>query len=102
MVIVRENVDIGPHVVHNHREPLEQGIYGLTREMSEVILLSPVSRIQPCLNVRIPSMSILQLQPIPTRKTLCLKPIEFRLTQSTLQVVDCLVVGIEHVPRYWS
>jgi hypothetical protein len=27
MVIVRENVDIGPHVVHIHREPLEQGIY---------------------------------------------------------------------------
>jgi hypothetical protein len=26
-------------------------------------------------------------------------PIEFRLTQSTKQVVDRLVVGVEHVPR---
>jgi hypothetical protein len=29
-------------------------------------------------------------------------PIEFRLTQSTKQVVDRLVVGVEHVPRSWS
>jgi hypothetical protein len=28
-------------------------------------------------------------------------PIEFRLTKSTKQVVDCLVVGVEHVPRSW-
>jgi hypothetical protein len=39
MVIVREDVDIGPHVVHNHCEPLEQGINRLTREMSEVLIL---------------------------------------------------------------
>jgi hypothetical protein len=64
MAIVRENVDIGPHVVHNS-ELLEQGIYRLTGEMSEIIILSPVSRIQPCLNIRITSMSILQLQPNP-------------------------------------
>jgi hypothetical protein len=62
-VIVRENVNIGTHVVHNHREPLEQGIYGLTRKMSEVLVLSPIGRIQLCLNISIPSMSILQLQP---------------------------------------
>jgi hypothetical protein len=42
MIIVREHVHIGPHVVHNHREPLKQGIDGLTREMSEVLVLSPV------------------------------------------------------------
>jgi hypothetical protein len=32
----------------------------------------------------------------------CVDPIEFRLTQSTKQVVDRLVVGVEHVPRSWS
>jgi hypothetical protein len=102
MVIVRENVDIGHHVVHNHREPLEQGIYRLTGETSEILVLSPVSRIQLCLNIRIPSMSILQLQPNPGCQILRLNPIEFVLTQRTAQVVDYLVVGIEHVPRSWS
>jgi hypothetical protein len=29
-------------------------------------------------------------------------PIEFRLTQSTKQVFDHLVVGVEHVSRSWS
>jgi hypothetical protein len=29
-------------------------------------------------------------------------PIELRLTQSTKQVVDRLIVGIESVPRSWS
>jgi hypothetical protein len=29
-------------------------------------------------------------------------PIEFGLTQSMKQVVDRLIVGIEHVPRSWS
>jgi hypothetical protein len=29
-------------------------------------------------------------------------PIEFRLTQSTKHVVNCLIVGVEHVPRSWS
>jgi hypothetical protein len=28
--------------------------------------------------------------------------IEFGLTQSTKQVVDRLVVGVEHVPQSWS
>jgi hypothetical protein len=42
MIIVREHIHIGPHVVHNHREPLKQGIDGLTGEMSEVFVLSPV------------------------------------------------------------
>jgi hypothetical protein len=30
MIIVQEHVHIGPHVVHYHHEPLEQGINGLT------------------------------------------------------------------------
>jgi hypothetical protein len=98
MVIVRENVDIRPHVVHNHREPLEQGIYRLTGEMSEMLVLSSVHRIQLCLNIRITSMSILQLQPNPARQIVCLNPIEFGLTQITVQVVEHLVVGVEHVP----
>jgi hypothetical protein len=42
MIIVREHVHTSPHVVHNHREPLKQGIDGLNREMSEVLILSPV------------------------------------------------------------
>jgi hypothetical protein len=29
-------------------------------------------------------------------------PIELRLTQSTKQVVDHLIVGVEFVPRSWS
>jgi hypothetical protein len=29
-------------------------------------------------------------------------PIELRLTQSTKQVVDCLIVGVESVPQSWS
>jgi hypothetical protein len=36
MIIVREHDHINPHVVHNHSEPLEHGIYGLTRDMREV------------------------------------------------------------------
>jgi hypothetical protein len=59
MVIVREIINVGPHVVHNHRESLEQGIYRLTGEMSEILVLSLVSRIQPCLDIHIPSISIL-------------------------------------------
>jgi hypothetical protein len=30
MIIVWEHVYIGPHVVHHNREPLKQGIDGLT------------------------------------------------------------------------
>jgi hypothetical protein len=29
-------------------------------------------------------------------------PIELRLTQSTKQVVDRLIIGVEHVPQSWS
>jgi hypothetical protein len=46
MIIVREHVHIGPHVVHHNRKPLEQGIDGLTGEMSEVLVLSLESRIR--------------------------------------------------------
>jgi hypothetical protein len=55
MIIVWEHVYIGPHVVHHNRERLKQGIYGLTREMSEVLILSLVSRIHPSLNLGIPT-----------------------------------------------
>jgi hypothetical protein len=41
MVIIRENGRISPHVVHDHGETLKLGIYGLTGEMSEVLVLSP-------------------------------------------------------------
>jgi hypothetical protein len=44
MVIIQEHDHISPHVVHDHRETLKHGIYGLTKEMSEVLILSPVGR----------------------------------------------------------
>jgi hypothetical protein len=45
MIIVREHVHIGPHVVDHNREPLKQGVDRLTGEMSEVLVLSLVGRI---------------------------------------------------------
>jgi hypothetical protein len=102
MIIVREHVHIGPHVVHNHREPLKQGVDGLAGELSEVLVLSPISRIHPSLNLGIPNMSFIQHRPNSISQVLSVHPIEFRLTQSTKKVVDRLVVGIKHVPRYWS
>jgi hypothetical protein len=98
MIIVRECIHISSHIVHNHSEPLEHGVYGLIREMSEVLILSPVGHKQPSLNLSIPSVSILQLLPNPTSQVLCLNSIEFRLTQNTKKVVDRLVVGIMHIP----
>jgi hypothetical protein len=47
-------------------------------------------------------MSLLQHQLVSTSQVLGVHPIELRLTQSTKQVVDRLVVGVEHVPRSWS
>jgi hypothetical protein len=67
MVIIQEHGHINPHVVHDHREMLKHGIYGLTGEMSEVLVLSPVGRKEPSLNLSIPAMSILQLLPNPAR-----------------------------------
>jgi hypothetical protein len=102
MIIVREHVHIGPHVVHNHREPLKQDIDGLAGEMSEVLVRSLVSCIHLSLNLGIPNMSFLQHRLDSTSQALRVHPIEFRMTQSTKQVVDRLVVGVEHVPQSWS
>jgi hypothetical protein len=102
MIIVREHVHNGPHIVHNHREPLKQGIDGLTGDMSEVLILSLVGRIHLSLNLGIPNVSFSQHGPHSTSQALRVHPIEFRLTQSTKQVVVRLVVGVEHVPRSWS
>jgi hypothetical protein len=79
MVIIREHDHISPHVVHDHREMLKHGIYGLTGEMSEVLVLSSVGRKEPSLNLSVPGMSILQLLPNPARQVLCPNPFEFRL-----------------------
>jgi hypothetical protein len=98
MFIIWEHGHISPHVVHNHREPLKHGINLLTREMREILVLSPVGRKEPSLNLSVPGMSILQLLPNPARQVLYLNPVEFGLTQSTVQVVDRLVVCVEHVP----
>jgi hypothetical protein len=58
---------------------LKHGIYGLTGEMSEVLVLSSVGRKEPSLNLSVPGMSILQLLPNPARQVLCPNPFEFRL-----------------------
>jgi hypothetical protein len=102
MVIIREHDHISPHVVHDHRETLYHGIYGLTGEMSEVLVLSPVGREEPSLNLSVPGMSILQLLPNPTRQILFPNLFKFGFTQRTVQVVDRLVVGVEHVSRSCS
>jgi hypothetical protein len=96
MVIIREHDHISPHAVHDHRETLKHGIYGLTGEMSEVLVLSPVGHKEPSLNLSIPDMSI--LLPNLARQVFCLNPFEFGFTQRTVQVVNRLVVGIEHFP----
>jgi hypothetical protein len=98
MVITREHDHIGRHVVQDHRGTLKHGIYGLTGEMREVLLLSPVGRKEPSLNLSVPGMSSLQLLPNPARQILCPNPFKFGFTQGTVQVVDHLIVGIEHVP----
>jgi hypothetical protein len=84
MVIVREHNHISPHVVNDQHEPLEHGINQLTGEMREILVLSPVGRKEPSLNLIVPGKSIFQLLPNPTSQVLCLNPIEFGLAQSTL------------------
>jgi hypothetical protein len=93
MIIVREHVHIGPHVVHNHREPLKQGIDGLTGEMSVVLVHSLVGCIHPCLNLGIPNMSLLQHRQNSTSQVLDVHPIELRLTQSTKQKSIALLLA---------
>jgi hypothetical protein len=70
--------------------------------MSEVLVLSPVGRIDPSLNLGFPNMSFLQHRPDSTSQVLNVHPIKLRLTQSTKQVVDRLIVDVEHVSRSWS
>jgi hypothetical protein len=67
MVIIRYHGHISPHFVHNNREPLKHGINRLSWEMSEILVLSPVSRKESSLNLSVPAMSILQLLPNPAR-----------------------------------
>jgi hypothetical protein len=102
MVIIREHNHISPHVVHDHHEPLKHGINRLTGEMREILALSPVGCKEPSQNLSVPGMSILQLLADPACQVLCLNPIEFRLTQSMVHVVNRLVIDVEHVPRSWS
>jgi hypothetical protein len=66
MIIVWEHDHIISLVVHHNRKLLEKGIDGLAGEMSEVLVLSLVSRVHLSLHLSIPSMSILQLLPNPT------------------------------------
>jgi hypothetical protein len=70
--------------------------------MSEVLVLSPVGRIHLCLNLGIPNMSILQHQLDSTSQVLGVNRIKLRLTQRMKQVVNHLIVGVEHVSRSWS
>jgi hypothetical protein len=61
----------------SHHETLKHGIYGLTGEMSEVLVLSLLGHKESSLNLSIPGMSILQLLPNPARQVLCPDPFEF-------------------------
>jgi hypothetical protein len=70
--------------------------------MSDVLVLSSVSSIHPSMNLGIPNMSFFQHRLDSTIQVLGVHPIELRLTQSTKQVVDCLIVGVEQVSRSWS
>jgi hypothetical protein len=97
MVIIREHNHISPHVVYDHRELLKHGINRLIGEMHEIAVPSPVGHKEPSLNLSVSGMSILQLLPDLARQVLYLNSIKFRLTQSMVQVVDRLVVGVEHV-----
>jgi hypothetical protein len=99
MIIVRDRNHISSHVVHNHSELLEHGVYGLMGEMSEVLVFSLVRRKQTSLNLSAPSMRILQLLLNPISQVLCLNSIEFELTQNTKQVVNYLVIGVVHISR---
>jgi hypothetical protein len=93
MIIVREHVHISPYVVHHNREPLKQCIDGLTGEMSEIVVPSPVSRTHLSLNLSISNMSFLQHRPDSTSQVLRMHSIKFGLTQIMKQVIDYLVVG---------
>jgi hypothetical protein len=61
--------DILVLVLDLDRELLEHGIYELTREMCNVLVLSPVGREESGLNLSVPDMSILQLLPNPAAKS---------------------------------
>jgi hypothetical protein len=71
-------------------------------EIGKVVVLSSLSHIHPSLNLGISSMSFVQHHPNFTSQVLRVHPIKFRMTQSKKQVVDRLIVGVEHVPRSWS
>jgi hypothetical protein len=58
MVTIREHGHISPHGFHDHHEMMKHGIYGLTGVMSEVLVLSPVGRKEPSLNLSIPGMML--------------------------------------------
>jgi hypothetical protein len=66
--------------------------------MSEVLVLSPVGRKEPSLNLSVPGMSILQLLPNPTRHILCLNPFEFGLTQRIVQDLTLTAEERSHPP----
>jgi hypothetical protein len=74
MVVILEHDHVSPHVVHDHCETLKHGIYGLTWEMSEVLVLSLIGRKEPSLNQSVPGMSIVQLLPNPARQILYPNP----------------------------
>jgi hypothetical protein len=82
MIIVQGHGHIVPHVVHNHGEALKHGVNGLTRQMSEVLILHLVSRKQMSLHLIVPTMSYLELLQNLTSQILCTHPIEFRLAKS--------------------
>jgi hypothetical protein len=90
MIIIREYDHIGPHVVHNYPEPLEQGINSLTGEMSEIRTLSGKSHTSE------PKLEHFQREhpstaPKPYKPSPLSEPDRIRITQSTKQASSSIL-----------
>jgi hypothetical protein len=62
VITVREDLNVGPHVVYNDGKALEHCINELAEKMSEILVLSSVSREQMSFHMAIETMRILQHQ----------------------------------------
>ena len=99
MIIVREASNIGSHVIHNLSESLKHHIDALTGELSEVLIFSSIRGEQPCLHLIVSTMSYTELLPDLTSQFLPKNTMEFMFTDSAVQEVHRLVVGLEKISR---
>jgi hypothetical protein len=60
--------------------------------MSEVLVLYPVGRIHPCLNLGVPNMSLLKHHPNPTSQVLGVHPIELNMGGLVISLLGRLLV----------